>query len=595
MAVAAAASHETARLQISLAGLDRAEYAAHGSPLDILAVLEARLGKNVEAFERWEAGLARGLFEDLAARRSRPLAGGEAQRQESLITQIGRLDNQIAVLGRTKALPDAGLRRLDDLRNERLVLQGQLVQFEAELVKRYQVAAGALYGLRQIQWGLAADAALVGWLDIKTYPKSADPKGDHWACVVRRTGEPAWLRIAGTGADGAWTKADDSRLPEVRRSLSASSAPASLEALGELAKQRLHPLEPALQARGDLPPVRHLIVLPSPALAGIPVEALRGGAPGRLAALSRQLRSLGHDVHVASRAPGRGSGPKGAPRRLLAVGDPLPPRADEDVLRSPVSPDHGILDRAGDSIPAQIRGARFDRLPGARREIESIARLFDQKDVFLGSDASELLVDGLRAHDGLKQFAVIHFATHGKMDDLMPMNSRLLLSQDRMADPLQQTPLDQPFHDGTLTAGEVMRSWKLQAELVTLSACQSGLGRSSGGEGFIGFAQALFLAGARSLVLSLWEVDDRATSLLMTRFYENWLGKRAGLKKPLPKAEALDEAKQWLRGLTSDEAEAELEQITRGEPRAKQGQPVAGRPFEHPHYWAGFILMGDAN
>jgi hypothetical protein len=97
------------------------------------------------------------------------------------------------------------------------------------------------------------------------------------------------------------------------------------------------------------------------------------------------------------------------------------------------------------------------------------------------------------------------------------------------------------------TACEVMSTWKLDAELVVLSACQSGLGRSSGGEGFVGFAQALFLAGGRSLVLSLWEVNDRATALLMPRFDENWLGKRQGLTQPLSKVEA----KAGLGSLTS--------------------------------------------
>ena len=211
----------------------------------------------------------------------------------------------------------------------------------------------------------------------------------------------------------------------------------------------------------------------------------------------------------------------------------------------------------------------------------------------MGSDASEQLLDDLRAHDKLEQFTIIHLATHGKMDDLLPMNSGLLLSQDRLPDPSAMISPDQPFYDGVVTAGEVMSTWKLDADLVTLSACQSGLGRRSGGEGFVGFAQALFLAGTRSLILSLWEVDDRATSLLMTRFYQNWLGKRAGLDKPMSKAEALRESRAWLRGLTGDEIEVELKQIARGEPRAKQGKPVSAHPFAHPHYWAAFILMGD--
>jgi CHAT domain-containing protein len=127
------------------------------------------------------------------------------------------------------------------------------------------------------------------------------------------------------------------------------------------------------------------------------------------------------------------------------------------------------------------------------------------------------------------------------------MNSRLLLSQDKLPDPTAVLALDGPAYDGILSAGEVMGTWKLDAELVTLSACRSGLGRYSGGEAFVGFAQAFFLAGARSLLVSLWEVDDRATSLLMTRFYQNWLGKRPDLVRPLSKVEALHEAKAWLR------------------------------------------------
>jgi CHAT domain-containing protein len=66
---------------------------------------------------------------------------------------------------------------------------------------------------------------------------------------------------------------------------------------------------------------------------------------------------------------------------------------------------------------------------------------------------------------------------------------------------------------------------------VVLSACESGLGKQAGGEGFLGFAQPLLAKGARSLVLSPWKVDDRATSMLMARFYQNLLGKRPGLEK----------------------------------------------------------------
>jgi CHAT domain len=96
-----------------------------------------------------------------------------------------------------------------------------------------------------------------------------------------------------------------------------------------------------------------------------------------------------------------------------------------------------------------------------------------------------------------------------------------------------------------------------------------------------------------SLVLSLWEVDDRATSLLMTRFYQNWLGRRKGMGKPMTKAGALREAKEWLRGLSAAEVGSELDNISRGDPRSKVGEPVAGERFDHPRYWAAFILIGD--
>src|SRR5262249_46635676 len=119
--------------------------------------------------------------------------------------------------------------------------------------------------------------------------------------------------------------------------------------------------------------------------------------------------------------------------------------------------------------------------------------------------------------------------------------------------------------DGRITAQQIVNTWELDADLVVLSACETGLGRPAGGEGYLGFTQALFAKGARSVVLSLWKVDDRATALLMARFYRNLLGRRPGLSAALPKAEALDEAGRWRRSLSKAEASAEPAAVVHGE------------------------------
>jgi CHAT domain-containing protein len=242
----------------------------------------------------------------------------------------------------------------------------------------------------------------------------------------------------------------------------------------------------------------------------------------------------------------------------------------------------------------------FAPLPGTRREVDVITQLFKSDDrpsrALLGTDASEAVLDRLAAADELKQFAFIHLGTHGVIDEGIPQRSAVILTQIGLPDPLDQVLNHKPVFDGRLLVREIQRSWELKAELVTLSACETALGRESGGEGFLGFTQALLMSGARSVCLSLWKVDDTATALLMTRFYQNMLGKRPGLSKPMPKAEALSEAKNWLRGLTSEQAgvaESELPHVARGDVRPLKGKPATQHPYDHPHYWAAFVLVGD--
>ncbi len=126
----------------------------------------------------------------------------------------------------------------------------------------------------------------------------------------------------------------------------------------------------------------------------------------------------------------------------------------------------------------------------------------------LGPEASEQTLVKMVESGELREYQLLHLATHGVMDDRSAMRSALILYQEQLPDRLAQVAEGNEVFDGQLTAEQIVRTWKLDAELVTLSGRETTLGREAGGEGFLGFPQALFIAGARSLLLSLWKVDD---------------------------------------------------------------------------------------
>jgi len=452
----------------------------------------------------------------------------------------------------------------------------------------------------------------------------------------------------------------------------------------KLRTQRLEPLVKALGATTDgQPPARRLIVLPSRAMAGIPVEALL--APDDTRTVSYAPSATVFKYLREQPRPDRHAG-------LLALGDPVYERPDKSSDPKPL-PDHGLLvnvvipssnaathglkpgdvlltyngmalnkkddltvvaegekpivddvwrdgrsfrrDLAGDKLgvvldprPAPVAIAEnhklqqellaarsgnedFAPLPGTRYEVEALARLFQSDDrptrALLAADASEPEMDRMAASGELGRFAFIHLATHGVIDEDVPARSAVILTQAGLPDPLQQALSHQPVFDGRLSVREIQRGWHLKAELVTLSACETALGRDAGGEGFVGFTQALLMSGTRSVCLSLWKVDDTATALPMQRFYANLLGRRPGLTSPMPKAEALREAKAWLRGLSRVDALTVTAELSGGTARgkgAKARQPdestaavLAGgdadRPYAPPYFWAAFVLAGD--
>ena len=174
----------------------------------------------------------------------------------------------------------------------------------------------------------------------------------------------------------------------------------------------------------------------------------------------------------------------------------------------------------------------------AQDEALAIGKILPKSKVLLGSEATET---NLKTYGS--QYSFIHLAAHGTFDMDKPLNSALLLARDK-------------DNDGILRVGDLY-NLSLNADLVTLSACETALGKVSTGDDVVGFTRSFLYAGARSLISSLWQVDDQATRDLMVNFYTN------------------------LSKMSKDEA-------------LRQAQLKVKKQYPHPYYWAAFLLTGSA-
>lgn len=205
------------------------------------------------------------------------------------------------------------------------------------------------------------------------------------------------------------------------------------------------------------------------------------------------------------------------------------------------------------------RSLHLEPLPATRIEAQTIASLFPEARLFLGKEATEE-----RARALPQGTRIVHFATHGILDQRFPLNSSVVLSA--------QEQLENGEANGFLQAWEIFEHIRLDADLVVLSACESGLGKDMGGEGLIGLTRAFQYAGARSVLASLWKISDRTTAELMVRFYRH-------LKEGKPKDEALRAAQmELIRGpIQVTNEKGEIEEID----------------ASAPYYWAAFQIYGD--
>ncbi len=307
------------------------------------------------------------------------------------------------------------------------------------------------------------------------------------------------------------------------RALLGERSPAFAVLARELYELLLRPVEPRLRGRTTLG------IVPDGPLWELPFQALQG-ASGRYLLEDRalyyapSLTALGEMARRAGRSSRESRG------GLLAFGNP-------DLGPETV-----------DRVQSVHRDIRMAPLPEAEKEVQALGRFYGAASrVYTGAQATEAR---LKAEAGV--YRVLHLATHGILDDTNPLYSHVVLSSER----------GPGAEDGVLEAREIL-DLDLGADLAVLSACQTGRGRVSSGEGLIGMSWALLAAGCPSAVVSQWEVDSASTTRLMVEFHRGLA--RRDARSALTMAQALRRA---ALGLLADERS------------------------RHPYYWAGFVLVG---
>jgi CHAT domain-containing protein len=300
----------------------------------------------------------------------------------------------------------------------------------------------------------------------------------------------------------------------------AADARMTRSAARALYRTLVEPAEPLLRG------VTHLVIAPDGPLALVPFEALlardvpgEGTPPPSTYLVERfEVSYTPSATALATRTAGStGDG-------IVALGDPR------------FGPDSTAGD--GDGTPALVP------LPNTAAEVAALRTLAGPR-AFTGLTGAAATRAGLLAVPGLANAQIVHLATHGEANESEPGRSGLWLAWEDAA-------------PGFLSVGDILER-RLSADLVTLSACETGLGRLERGEGVMGLARAYLAAGARSVVVSLWKVNDRSTALLMERFY------RPLLTRGMPRERALAQAK-----------------------RALLADPQTRSPF----HWAPFVLIG---
>ena len=526
---------------------------------DALALIALRRGRGEEAWVTLQRSRA-AVHQDFG------LLGLWRERDEAGFFKARALRRELLALRRHLAAKASGGRPVWSAETSSLVLRslelrGRLRALQARYLRGFPAPDASLDSVRRV---LGPRSAILGVLELGL---GMDPLDDSlalrtegWLYVLRRTGEIAWVPLP--RLEGG----DVARMRQAwRRTWRAVFWPLPVDPDPEVrADQRSlsrRYFDPALPY---LTGIDHLIIEG----AIVPYESMVG-PDGRMVGDVFDTTYVPSALVASLLAERWAREPERELRSILAFSaEPAGPVIENLERLATFSGGGRDLRRCRKSFTrSETSLDALPSLPYAGAEAARIARKFPEAVVVQGPLGVERRLRELEDGGRLGRFDVVHFAGHSLSDGSPELCALALAEQDAT---------EAPANDGVLDVEEILLGWELDAGLLTLSGCETA--RAAGAERgeVLGFTAALLASGARSVLSSFWPVDDRATALLMDRFYENVTGRYADLRMeqrgvPMPLARALREAKAYLRQLTD----------------------ANGRhPFEHPAYWAGFILMG---
>ncbi|WP_413160008.1 CHAT domain-containing protein [Capilliphycus salinus ALCB114379] len=460
--------------------------------------------------------------------------------QQRLFDQLEEYRKRLAML-KFNSVPSLSLSLIEELEAQEKELEGKLLQQSAEFRAEAQRVE-----IQDIQQLIPSNSALVELVHYQSFDARATPD-QRWgnfryaAYILMSNGQVRWV-------DLGEAEAIHSLMYSFRRALSRSSAMSGetsliSEAARTLDEKLMQPIRQQLDEN-----IRHLLLSPDARLNLIPFAAL----------MDEQGEYLVENYTLTYLTSGRD---------LLRLQIDNSAQQPPVIIANPNFEDRGdpgsrnslVQTRSSNLVSRGMR-ASYKPLPGTKKEAQAIRNLLPNAIVLTESQATENAIKAAISPQ------ILHLATHGFFlpgdRDRRPENP-LLRSGLALAGYNQRSSGGE---DGVLTALEVASLNLRGTQLVVLSACQTGLGEIARGEGVYGFGEGVYglrrafvIAGARSQLSSLWDVDDFATKELMEKYYQRLIA-----------GEGMSQA--W---------------------RRTQLEMLRSNKYQHPYYWAAFILSGD--